>query len=153
MRTRIGAFNFAVQFCTCKRKFKGTVPQDFQFQFFSWISFPQAPEYPIWTILNFFKNLRKYSQFKVHHWCRWHWWQIYRRCFWYRGQYATGVTDTGGKFAASMVDKGGKFANVGVQMFFFKSANLKSANFWAQFAIKNSQISEFKNFKSANFFW
>jgi hypothetical protein len=38
---------------------------------------------------------------------------------------------------------------------FFKSANLKSANSWAQFAIKNPQISEiceFKNFKSVNFF-
>ncbi len=141
MIARIGALNFAVQFCTCKRKFKGTVPQDFQFQFFSWISFPQAPEYPIRTVLNFFKYLRKYSQFKVHHWCRLHWWQIYRRCFWYWGQYATGVIDTGGKFASSMVDNGGKFANVGEQMFFFilKSQirkflgsirNQKSSNFW-----------------------
>ncbi len=25
--------------------FKRTVPQDFNFRFFSWISFPQAPEY------------------------------------------------------------------------------------------------------------
>jgi hypothetical protein len=71
-----------------------------------------------------------------------------------RGNYATSVVDTGGKFAASMVDNSGKFSKVGVQMF-FKSANLKSANSWAQFAIKNPQISEiceFKNFKSANFF-
>jgi hypothetical protein len=71
-----------------------------------------------------------------------------------RGKYATCVADTDGKFAASMVDNGGKFSKVGVQMF-FKSANLKSANSWAQFAIKNPQISEiceFKNFKSPNLF-
>ncbi len=35
--------------------------------FFSWISFPQTPKYPIRAVLNFFKNSRKYSQLKVHH--------------------------------------------------------------------------------------
>ncbi len=34
--------------------FKGTVPRDFRFQvFFSWISFPQAPEYPVRAFSNF----------------------------------------------------------------------------------------------------
>ncbi len=50
------------------RKFKGTV--------FSWISFPQAPEYTIRAVSNFFENSRRYSQLKVHHWCRWHRWQM-----------------------------------------------------------------------------
>ncbi len=38
------------------------------------------------------------------------WWQICRRCRWYRWQVATGVIDTGGKFAAGIVDTSGKFA-------------------------------------------
>ncbi len=46
------------------------------FWFFSWISFPQAPDYTIRAVSNFFKNSRRYSQFKVHHWCRWHQWQM-----------------------------------------------------------------------------
>ncbi len=29
--------------------------------------FPQAPEYPIRTVSNFFENSRRYSQIKVHH--------------------------------------------------------------------------------------
>ncbi len=40
------------------------MPQDFR------LSFPQAPKYPIRAVLNFFKNLRRYSQLKVHHQCR-----------------------------------------------------------------------------------
>ncbi len=40
----------------------------FNFRFFSWISFSQAPEYP--AVSNYFENLRRYSQLKVHHWCR-----------------------------------------------------------------------------------
>ncbi len=35
--------------------------------FFSWISCPQTPDYPIRGIFNFFKNSRRYSQLKVHH--------------------------------------------------------------------------------------
>ncbi len=50
----------------------------FCFWFFSWISFPPAPEYPIRTVSNFFENSRRYSQVKVHHRCRWHRWQIMR---------------------------------------------------------------------------
>ncbi len=32
-----------VQFCTCKRKFKGTVPRDFWLQFFLMNQFPPSP--------------------------------------------------------------------------------------------------------------
>jgi hypothetical protein len=55
---------------------KGTVSRDFRLWFFSWISFPQAPQYTILTVLNFFENSRRYSRLKVHHWCRWHHWQM-----------------------------------------------------------------------------
>ncbi len=48
---------------------KGTVPQYFRLQVFSWISFPQAPEYPNRAISNFLENSRRYSYLKVHH--RW----------------------------------------------------------------------------------
>ncbi len=41
--------------------------QDFLLQIFFMIVFPQAPENNARVILNFFKNLRKYSQVKVHH--------------------------------------------------------------------------------------
>jgi hypothetical protein len=80
--------------------FKGTVSRDFRLLFFSWIRFPQASEYTIRAVSNFFENSRRYSQFKVHHRCRWHrlqrdkifnhksfnyWyrWQICHRCRWY----------------------------------------------------------------------
>ncbi len=36
----------------------------FDFRFFSWISFPQAPEYPIRAASIFFENSRRYSQLK-----------------------------------------------------------------------------------------
>ncbi len=91
---------------------KGTVSRDFLLQvFFSWITFPQAPDNNIRIISNFFENSRRYL-----------------RC-------TTGVNDTGGKlppvsrtlaanlppvsrtpaanFATSspcVVDTGGKFA-------------------------------------------
>ena len=55
---------------------KGTVSRDFCFWFFSRISFPPAPEYPIRTISNFFENSRRYSQVKVHHQYQRHRWQI-----------------------------------------------------------------------------
>ncbi len=38
--------------------------------------FPQTPEYTIRAVSNFFKNSRTYSQLKMHHRCRWHWWQM-----------------------------------------------------------------------------
>ncbi len=56
--------------------FKGTVSRDFRLLVFSWISFPQTPEYTIRAVSNFFQNSRRYSQLKVHHRCRLHRWQI-----------------------------------------------------------------------------
>jgi hypothetical protein len=54
---------------------KGQCHEIFCFWFFSWVSFPSAPEYPIRTVSNFFENLRRYSQVKVHHRYQRHWWQ------------------------------------------------------------------------------
>ncbi len=45
---------------------KGTVPRDFRLQVFSWINFPQAPEYLIRAVSNFFEKSQRYSQLKVH---------------------------------------------------------------------------------------
>ncbi len=47
----------------------------FASDFFSWVSFPPAPEYPIRTVSNFFENSRRYSQVKVHHRYQRHRWQ------------------------------------------------------------------------------
>ncbi len=41
----------------------------FDFRLFSWISFRQAPEYPIGAMLNFYENSRRYSKVKVDHRC------------------------------------------------------------------------------------
>ncbi len=51
---------------------KGQCHEIFDFWFFSWISFPQASEYTITAISNFFENSRRYSRLKVHHRCQWH---------------------------------------------------------------------------------
>ncbi len=55
---------------------KGQCHKIFCFWFFSCISFPPAPEYPIRTILNFFENSRRYSQVKVCHRYHRHRWQV-----------------------------------------------------------------------------
>ncbi len=55
---------------------KGQCHEVFDFCFFSWISFPQAPEYTNRAVSNFFENSRRYSQLKVYHRCRWHRWQM-----------------------------------------------------------------------------
>jgi hypothetical protein len=55
---------------------KGQCHKFFCFWFFSWISFPPAPEYPIRTVSNILENSRKYSQVKAHHWYQRHWRQI-----------------------------------------------------------------------------
>ncbi len=39
----------------------GTVPRDFRLLVFSWICFPQAPDYTIRAVSKFFKNSRRYS--------------------------------------------------------------------------------------------
>jgi hypothetical protein len=89
-------------------KFKGTESQDFGFWFFSWISFPPAPEYSIRTVSNFFEKSRRYSQVKVHYWHQRHRWQICNRCQRRRWQISTGLNETGWKFATSVNDTGGK---------------------------------------------
>ncbi len=90
MTKRICGFQFCCSICTCKMKFKGTVPWHFWFQVFSWIVSPK-PLNRVSHLGPFFKNLRKYSQIKVHRWCCCCWWQIYHQCCWYRGQYDTSV--------------------------------------------------------------
>ncbi len=46
---------------------KGQCHKIFCLSFFSWITFPQAPDNNIRIISNFFENSRRYSQVKVHH--------------------------------------------------------------------------------------
>ncbi len=112
------------------KTFKGRVSRDFQLLVFFTNQFPQAPEYTLRVVSNFFENSRRYSQLKVCHRCQRHRWQIQKifnhksfnylvwtplrsivnLCRWYQWQIDTGVVDTGGKFAASVVDTGGKFA-------------------------------------------
>ncbi len=72
--------------------------RDFCFRFFSWTTFPQAPENNSRVISNFFKNSQIYSQVKVHHRCQRHWWQI--------STSSPCAVDTGGKFAAGVNDTG-----------------------------------------------
>ncbi len=91
-----------------KKVLKGQCHKIFCFWFFSWISFPQAPEYTIRAVSNFFENSRRYSQLKVDHRYQRHRWQIYHRCQRHRWQIATGINDTGSKFATGVVDTGGK---------------------------------------------
>ncbi len=55
---------------------KGQCHEIFCFWFFSSISFPPAPEYPIRNVSKFFESSRIYSQLKVDHRCRWHRWQM-----------------------------------------------------------------------------
>ncbi len=89
---------------------KGQCHEIFCFWFFSWISFPPAPEYTIRTVSNFFENSRRYSQVKVHHWR-----QILPTDSLvllipvanFANRFAS-VVDTGGKFATGVNDTGGK---------------------------------------------
>ncbi len=46
---------------------KGQCHEIFCFLFFSWISFPQAPDHTIRAVSNFFESSRRYSQLKVCH--------------------------------------------------------------------------------------
>ncbi len=54
---------------------KGQCHKILQLLVFFMNKFPQAPEYAIRAVSNFFKNTRRFSQLKVHHWCHWHRWQ------------------------------------------------------------------------------
>ena len=69
-----------------KQRLKRQCHKIFCFWFFTWISYPPAPEYSIRTVSNFFKNLWRYSQVKVHHRYQRHCWQICHRCQWHRRQ-------------------------------------------------------------------
>jgi len=55
---------------------KGQCHEIFCFWFFSWISFPQASDYTIRVVTNFFENSLRYSQLKVCHRCHRHRWQM-----------------------------------------------------------------------------
>ncbi len=67
---------------------KGQCHEIFCFWFFSWITFPQAPDNNTRIIIsNFFENSRRYSQVKVHHRCQRHRWQICRRYQWHRRKF------------------------------------------------------------------
>jgi hypothetical protein len=83
-RNESSVFN-VYNFVNAKESLKGQCHEILDFRFFSGISFPQAPEYPIRAVSNLFENLRKN-------------WQL---------------IDTGGKFTAGVVDqicKGGRAA-------------------------------------------
>ncbi len=58
---------------------KGQCHEIFCVRFFSWITFPHAPENNFRFISIFFENSRRYSQVKVHHLCQWHRWQNWCR--------------------------------------------------------------------------
>ncbi len=55
---------------------KGQCHEIFCLWFFSWTSFPQASDYTITAVSNFFENSRRYSQLKVCHRCQRHRWQM-----------------------------------------------------------------------------
>ncbi len=65
---------------------KGQCHEIFCFWYFSWISFPPAPEYSTKTVSNFFENSRRYSQVKEHHRYQRHRWQNCHRCQGHRRQ-------------------------------------------------------------------
>ena len=70
-------------FAIIKLWLKGTVPRDFWLQVFTWISFPQAPEFPIRAVSNFSKICGDIRSL---------------RC-------TTGVVDTGKKWKKSQIRK------------------------------------------------
>ncbi len=81
---------------------KGQCHEIFCFWFFSWINFPPAPEYPIWTVSNFQQNLQRYSQVKVP--------LVSMTPTTNFATSFTSVVDTNSKFATGGNDTGGKFA-------------------------------------------
>ncbi len=104
------------------------MPQDFWLQVFWWINFPEAPEYTLRAVSNFFDNTLRYLQLKVQHRYSFKFTfkmsavicilfslfatsinntsstvgKICRHCSWYWWQICHGVVDTCGKFAASI---------------------------------------------------
>jgi hypothetical protein len=55
---------------------KGTVRRDFRLQVFFMNQFPKPLSIQLELFQFFFKNSWRYSRLKVHHWCRWHQWQM-----------------------------------------------------------------------------
>ncbi len=56
---------------------KGQCYEIFDFRFSTWISFPQAPDYTIWAVSDFFSKIRgDIRSSRVYHRCRWHLWQM-----------------------------------------------------------------------------
>ncbi len=53
---------------------KGQCHEIFDFRF-STCNFPEAYDYNIRAVLNFFENFQGYLKLNVHHWCRRHQWQ------------------------------------------------------------------------------
>ncbi len=66
----LGLIPLSQMFIFLKFNLKGQCHEIFKFWFFSWISFPQAPDYTIMAVLKFFENSRRYSQLKFCHWCQ-----------------------------------------------------------------------------------
>ncbi len=75
VKTHFGGFYWVAGWSSCRLKGRDSATR-FSTSFFSWISFPQAPEYTIRVVSNFFENSHNYSQLKVHYRCRWHRWQM-----------------------------------------------------------------------------
>ncbi len=94
---------------------KRTVPQDFRLQVFSWISFPQAPEYTVRAILNFFQKIWK----EIHS----------SRC-------TSGVIDTSGTRKKMSIRKVWFYfvtplgSRVNIKIHFFLQAHLKVSAIW-----------------------
>ncbi len=61
--------------CNYFSNLKGQCHEIFDFRF-SWISFTKHLSITLGIFQFFFENSWKYSQLKVHHRCRWHWWQM-----------------------------------------------------------------------------
>ncbi len=56
---------YLTPFCNSKY-LKGVWHEIFDFRIFSWISVPQAPNYSIGAVLNFFKNSRRYLRMNIY---------------------------------------------------------------------------------------
>ncbi len=89
---------------------KGQCHEIFEFWFFSWLSFPQAPEYTLpLGPFRIFSAAWYWSHFC--HQCQWRRRQICRRYHWHRAccKIATGInntSETGSKFANGVIDTG-----------------------------------------------
>ncbi len=94
---------------------KGQCRKIFLLLVFFMNQFSPAPEYPIRTVSDFFKNSQKYSQVKVHHGYQWHRWQNCRRYqrHWQQIFHCYQQHQRAANFAtslASVVDTSGKIA-------------------------------------------